>query len=265
MGSSAAPFALHRSASTRRSRGCAWPSSASRPSRPRPRLRSRRRRATSAPRSETWPSSRRRSRTWGFGTSAARRSMPPSAPRTIPTPPRSSPPSAWAWASGAARTRSRTAGSGTRRSRRRIPRRSRCSTRARIRSWWSRRRSRSGSIPRSRGRSCGARARSIPRVESGARAIGLMQMLAPTAQKIAGLLGEKELPSGPRPAPARHRSSARGLVPGRARRTLWTRGPRGRGLRRRPQGLNGWMEKNGNLPFDEFVEAIPFPRDARCT
>ncbi|MBS2027317.1 MAG: transglycosylase SLT domain-containing protein [Deltaproteobacteria bacterium] len=97
-----------------------------------------------------------------------------------------------------------------------------------------------------------------PRVESGARAIGLMQMLAPTAQKIAGLLGEKDLPSGPdlhRPdtevplgvwylAELAGRFGHAGLAA-----AAYNAGP---------QSVNGWMEKNGNLPFDEFVEAIPF-------
>jgi len=97
-----------------------------------------------------------------------------------------------------------------------------------------------------------------PRVESGARAIGLMQMLAPTAQKIAGLLGEKDLPSGP----DLHRPDTE--VP----LAVWYlaelagrfghAGLAAAAYNAGPKNLSGWIEKNGNLPFDEFVEAIPF-------
>jgi soluble lytic murein transglycosylase len=99
-----------------------------------------------------------------------------------------------------------------------------------------------------------------PAVESPARAIGLMQMLTPTARKVSGLLGaaEDELPTGPelhRPevelplatwylAELAGRFGHLGLAA-----AAYNAGPR---------NVAAWLRQNGSLPFDEFVEAIPF-------
>lgn len=97
-----------------------------------------------------------------------------------------------------------------------------------------------------------------PAVESPARAIGLMQMLAPTARKIAGLLGEKELPS----ATDLHKPETEiplavwylAELAGRFGHAGLTAAAYNAG----PKNVSAWLAQNGNLPFDEFVEAIPF-------
>jgi soluble lytic murein transglycosylase len=97
-----------------------------------------------------------------------------------------------------------------------------------------------------------------PRVESPARAVGLMQMLTPTAQKVAGLLGAASLPD----AAALRRPEVEvplavwylAELAGRFDHAALTAAAYNAG----PRNLEPWLEKSGALPFDEFVEAIPF-------
>jgi len=102
-----------------------------------------------------------------------------------------------------------------------------------------------------------------PSAESGARAVGLMQMLAPTARKIAGLLGRRELPT----APELHRPQTEiplaawylAALTGRFGHAALAAAAYNAG----PRNVMGWLDQNGKLPFDEFVEAIPFRETRR--
>jgi soluble lytic murein transglycosylase len=97
-----------------------------------------------------------------------------------------------------------------------------------------------------------------PTVTSPAHALGLMQMLVPTAGRIASLLGQAQRPvreqlydpSVELPYAAWYLAE------------LWGRfghvGLAAAGYNAGPRAVASWVRDRGDLPFDEFVEAIPY-------
>lgn len=97
-----------------------------------------------------------------------------------------------------------------------------------------------------------------PRAQSAARAFGLMQVLAPTARRIGGSAGAPGIddaddllePETIVPLATWYLASLQGRFgAGVATAGAYNAGPR---------AMAGWLARNGDLPLDEFVEAIPY-------
>jgi soluble lytic murein transglycosylase len=97
-----------------------------------------------------------------------------------------------------------------------------------------------------------------PRVESSARAIGLMQLLSPTARKIGSVLGQFELPSSPDLHEAEREIPYAVWYLSELAGRFDHAGLVAAGYNAGPKNVAHWLQQNGTMPFDEFVEAIPF-------